>query len=148
MKIILIISLSIGILFSGYSHAEDAPFEFSTKTNELRFNNLIKELRCLVCQNQSLADSHAPLAQDLRKEVYLLFKQGKTDTEIMRFLTDRYGDFVLYSPPLKTNTMVLWAGPAIFLLIGIIMALRMVQQRNKFDAIATNDKSTSDKDLS
>lgn len=141
MKILLIFGLSIGLLLAGNGQAEDAPFEFSSRAQEVRFNELIAQLRCLVCQNQSLADSHAPLAQDLRNEVYVLFQQGDSDAQIMQFLTDRYGDFVLYSPPLKASTLMLWAGPGIFLLIGVIMALRLVRQKNRLDVGAADDKN-------
>lgn len=78
---------------------------------EARLMNLAKELRCLVCQNETLADSHADLAVDLRREIRELMRQGKSDAEITRYLTDRYGDFVLYRPPVKSTTWLLWFGP-------------------------------------
>ena len=84
-----------------------------------RLRHLEEELRCLVCQNQSLADSHADLANDLRREVEGLARQGKTDQEIVAFLTERYGDFVNYRPPLNHATLLLWIGPLLFLGIAI-----------------------------
>lgn len=87
-------------------------------TIEARMVKLASDLRCLVCQNESLAGSHAELAEDLRREIREQMKQGKTDTEVITYLTDRYGDFVLYRPPLRSYTVLLWFGPAIFLAIG------------------------------
>ncbi len=92
-----------------------------------RLRHLEEELRCLVCQNQSLADSHAELAADLRREVERLAQQGKTDEEIILFLKDRYGDFVSYRPPLTTTTLPLWFGPLLFFGIaatGIVVYTR------------------------
>jgi cytochrome c-type biogenesis protein CcmH len=85
---------------------------------EARLMGLAADLRCVVCQNESLAESRAPLAQDLREEVRDLMRQGKTDAEVVEYLTLRYGDFVLYRPPFKPETYLLWLGPALFLVIG------------------------------
>ena len=96
-------------------------YPFATPTQEAQFTHLLKELRCLVCQNQDLADSNASLAKDLRQQVYELVQEGKTDTEISHYLAERYGDFILFKPPVKPITMLLWFGPMIFLLLGIII---------------------------
>jgi cytochrome c-type biogenesis protein CcmH len=85
---------------------------------EQRLIKLAEELRCLVCQNESLAGSHAELAEDLRKEIRAQMKAGKNDKEVIEYLTQRYGDFVLYQPPFKPVTYLLWLGPLLFLLIG------------------------------
>jgi cytochrome c-type biogenesis protein CcmH len=85
---------------------------------EARLMGLAADLRCVVCQNESLAESRAPLAQDLREEVRDLMRQGKTDPEVVDYLTLRYGDFVLYRPPFKPETYLLWLGPALFLVMG------------------------------
>ncbi len=95
---------------------------------DARLKKLDEELRCLVCQNQSLADSNAPLAQDLRREVRSLADAGKSDTEIKAFLVARYGDFVLYKPPVKSTTWLLWFGPFV-LLAGGAVAWWMVSRR-------------------
>ncbi|WP_323122930.1 cytochrome c-type biogenesis protein [Burkholderia alba] len=87
------------------------------------------ELRCLVCQNQTLADSHADLAEDLRNEVRAMLREGKSDEQIVRYMTDRYGDFVRYRPPLKTTTVLLWFGPAALLLIGVASLLLVLHRR-------------------
>ena len=92
--------------------------DFDDPAKQARYERLIEELRCLVCQNQSLADSDADLAKDLRDEVYGIIRSGKDEAEAVRFLTDRYGDFVLYRPPVKGITLLLWGGPLVILLIG------------------------------
>jgi cytochrome c-type biogenesis protein CcmH len=106
-------------------------FDFSGNVDEHRYKALIAEVRCLVCQNQSLADSDAELAHDLRKEVYQLMQQGQDDDQIIEFLVARYGDFVLYSPPVKPSTYVLWYGPFVLLVIGLVVLVFIVRQRGK-----------------
>ena len=106
-------------------HAID-PLPFKNEAEEQRFQALVRELRCLVCQNQNLADSDAGLAKDLRKEVFDMIQAGKSDDEIKLFLTERYGDFVLYRPPFKATTLVLWIGPLVVLVTGFAFARRMM----------------------
>ncbi len=96
---------------------------------EARTQRLAHELRCLVCQNQTLAESNAPLALDLKQQVRELVAGGKTDDEVLAHLTDRYGDFVRYKPPLKASTWLLWAGPALLFALGLILLVRLVRQR-------------------
>lgn len=98
--------------------------DFSNPQQQERYENLIQKLRCLVCQNQSLGDSDADLARDLRNEVYGRIQSGESEEETIRFLTDRYGDFVLYDPPMKGITVFLWAGPLLLFLCGGFLALR------------------------
>lgn len=105
------------------------PLIFTDAEREARYQKLTVELRCLVCQNQNLADSDAPLAQDLRREIYNMMQAGRTDDEIKQFLIDRYGDFVLYMPPVKGNTLVLWLMPAVLLLGGALVVLIAVRKR-------------------
>lgn len=119
------------LLFSLPAQAGLEAFDFSGKVDEDRFKNLIAEIRCLVCQNQSLSDSDAELAHDLRKEVYDLMNQGQSDTQIVDFLVARYGDFVLYNPPVKRSTWLLWFGPFVLLALGLLMLLRTLGQRRK-----------------
>ena len=109
--------------------AVDTPMEFNEPKMELRFKKLTEELRCLVCQNQSLADSHAGLAQDLRNEVYRMVIAGDSDKEIIAYMVNRYGDFVLYRPPVKNTTYFLWIGPFLMLLIAIIVIARVIRLR-------------------
>ena len=99
---------------------------------EARLKALAVELRCLVCQNQTLADSHAPLAEDLRREVREMIAKGMSDREIIDFLVQRYGDFVLYRPPWKASTTLLWLGPFLLLIAGatgLVFALRRRQKK-------------------
>jgi len=98
---------------------------------EQRMVNIAEELRCLVCQNESLAGSQADLAKDLRREVRGLIKEGKTDTEVKDFLVSRYGDFVLYRPQVKPTTYVLWAGPFVLLIIGIAVLVNYLRRRSQ-----------------
>ena len=96
-------------------------YPLETAKQDAQFSHLLRELRCLVCQNQDLADSNAGLAKDLRDEVYALVKEGRSDNEITEYLTARYGDFILFKPPVKSITAVLWFGPALLLALGLII---------------------------
>ena len=98
---------------------------------EARVMALSSELRCLVCQNQTIADSNAGLASDLREEIREMMRQGKSDRQIVAFMVDRYGDFVLYRPPLKVTTVLLWFGPLLLVLIGIIALFRRLARRRR-----------------
>ncbi len=109
-------------------------FKFDSKAEEQHFRDLIEELRCLVCQNQSLADSDAELAHDLRAEVYDMVQAGNSDAEIIEFLVTRYGDFVLYNPPLKPSTWLIWFGPFVLLLIAAFLLLRSIRRQQKVPA--------------
>lgn len=95
---------------------------------EARYRTLIHELRCLVCQNQTIADSNADLAADLRREVHTHIAAGATDDEVRRYVTDRYGDFVLYKPPMTMRTAVLWIGPFVLVALGLLIALRVLRR--------------------
>jgi cytochrome c-type biogenesis protein CcmH len=125
-----IIYIGIVLLFAWLPvRAADTPLEFATPEQTQRYQDLIEELRCLVCQNQNLADSHADLAQDLRQEVHQMILDGNSNDEIIGFLTARYGDFVLYRPPVKQSTWLLWFGPLLLLLAGFILVLRFARTR-------------------
>jgi cytochrome c-type biogenesis protein CcmH len=101
---------------------------FKDATEQQRYERLVEELRCLVCQNQSLADSDADLARDLRDEVYQIIQSGKSDQEAIQFLVDRYGDFVLYRPPVKPITWLLWLGPFLTLAGGLLFIRSRTRQ--------------------
>jgi cytochrome c-type biogenesis protein CcmH len=113
--------------------AYDEPVKFNNIEHEERYQALIEEIRCLVCQNQSLADSNADLAQDLRKEVYDMIVAGKQDEQIITFLVERYGDFVMYRPPLKENTWLLWFGPFLLLSLALIIAIIVIRKQSSSD---------------
>ena len=109
--------------------AEPAGLEEIGPVDEDRYLDLIKELRCLVCQNQSLADSHADLAKDMREEVRRKMASGASDQEIVDYLVARYGDFVRYRPPLKATTVLLWFGPALLVVAGAVVLVARTRRR-------------------
>ncbi|ARD24191.1 MULTISPECIES: heme lyase NrfEFG subunit NrfF [Shewanella] len=110
-------------------------YEFKSTDNQKRALSLAHELRCPQCQNQNLIDSNSPVAQDLRLEVYTMVDEGKSDAEIVDFMTSRYGDFVLYKPRLDPKTYILWLGPFVLMLIALYVALVVVRkQRGKSTA--------------
>ena len=113
----------------GAGAAPFEPREFASAEHERIYRKLVEELRCLVCQNQNIADSDADLAGDLRREVYEQLAAGASEAEILDFMTARYGDFVLYRPPLAARTVALWAGPAVLLLLGAAIVLVRVRRR-------------------
>ncbi|CTP84371.1 cytochrome C biogenesis protein [Xanthomonas translucens pv. arrhenatheri] len=109
--------------------ADTTPLAYRSAAEEARFHALTAELRCVQCQNQSLADSHAQIALDLRREVLQLMQQGRSDAEIKRFLVDRYGEFVLYRPQLEARTWLLWFGPLALLGAGALLVVWVVRRR-------------------
>jgi cytochrome c-type biogenesis protein CcmH len=109
--------------------ASDAAPTEKDPVAQARAVKLSETLRCLVCQNQTIADSNAELAVDLRRQVREQIAAGKSDDEIITYMTDRYGDFVLYRPPVKATTVLLWGGPALLLLIGAFMLMRIMRER-------------------
>jgi cytochrome c-type biogenesis protein CcmH len=109
------------------AHAEPMDrYPFSDEKQQKQFQTLIHEFRCLVCQNQNLADSNAGLANDLRQQIYDMVKNGKSNSEITEYMTARYGDFVLFNPPFSPETYFLWLAPFILLLLGGIILWRKV----------------------
>jgi len=125
------LSVLILIFISSNSFAAIEYHKFAQPEQEATYKLLTKELRCLVCQNQTIADSNADLAKDLRRQVYEMLQQGKSKDQIVEFMTHRYGDFVLYNPPFKAKTGLLWIGPFAFLLIGLIMLIWISRGRGK-----------------
>jgi Uncharacterized protein involved in biosynthesis of c-type cytochromes len=107
---------------------DPAPLQFRDRAEEVRFHALVSELRCVMCQNQSLADSNAQIAHDLRREVLVLMREGKSDAEVEQFLVARYGEFVLYQPRVESKTWLLWFGPALLLLAGGFVVARVVRR--------------------
>src|SRR5439155_26380119 len=122
----LIALICISICFAVVVIAKDAQPNEDPQI-EQRMKNLTEQLRCLVCQNETLADSRADLAEDLRKEIREQMQQGKSDQEVIAFLTQRYGDFVLYKPPVKATTYPLWFGPFVLLIAGTLVLFRFLR---------------------
>ena len=132
-------------------------FHFDSPEQQEQFRELIGKLRCLVCQNESLAASQADLAQDLRNEVYKMMRAGKSQQEILDFLVARYGDFVLYDPPLKPSTYILWFGPFVLIGIGAVFMVRALlrkrsapeppitdEERRRLQAMLADDTADTD----
>ena len=113
------LGVTLLLVLSSPAPAVIESYEFSDPAQETRYQNMIAQLRCLVCQNQNLADSNADLAKDLRARTYQMISDGATDDEITEFMTARYGDFVLYRPPLRLRTALLWLGPFAILLVAL-----------------------------
>ncbi|QZA77240.1 cytochrome c-type biogenesis protein CcmH [Deefgea tanakiae] len=126
---LLSLFVSLLLLSAGATHAKTAAAAASNPVAEARLVELSAELRCLVCQNESLASSRAPLAEDLRREVRERIAAGDSNQEIMTYLTDRYGDFVTYRPPFKARTLLLWLLPPTLLIAGLILLLRRIRRR-------------------
>ena len=116
--------------------AKEAAPEAADPALEARMMKITSELRCLVCQNQTIADSNASLAVDLRREARALIKQGKSDAEVVDYMTQRYGDFVLYRPPLRATTLLLWFGPALMLAGGAAILVLVLRRRSRMAADA------------
>lgn len=133
---------SLLLLVAGSAWAGEARPLGDDPAVEARLKQLAGELRCLVCQNQTLADSNAPLAEDLRREVREMIVKDMSDREIVDFLVSRYGDFVLYRPPLKTTTVLLWAGPFVLLVGGGIALAVTLRRRQRMveNAVITDEE--------
>jgi len=121
-----------------WSQAKEAAPAAADPALEQRVMTLAAELRCLVCQNQTIADSSAPLAEDLRNQVREKMRQGSSDSQIIDFMVERYGDFVLYRPPVKATTLLLWFGPLLLLAAGFVVLVRRVLRRRPTQDLEIN----------
>ncbi len=130
MKTRAVVLLLLGLFLAFSAHAVD-PLPFKNRAQELRFQHLTRQLRCLVCQNESLLDSQAELAQQMRHLIFRQMQQGRSDTQIKQFLVARYSDYVLYDPPLKPKTWLLWFGPGVILLAGAGAVVFTVHRRRR-----------------
>jgi len=134
--------LMILSLASSYLMANIDLYEFSNEANQERYKKLTKELRCPKCQNQDIADSNAPIATDMRREVHRLLEAGETDQTIVGFMVDRFGEFVSYKPKVKPETYMLWYGPWVLLFMGVVMIIFMASRR----ASSNKSKAKPDQD--
>jgi cytochrome c-type biogenesis protein CcmH len=137
--------MSLALLFAAPAAiaqpaSDPAPLQFADPVEERRFQMLVGELRCVMCQNQSLADSNAQIAVDLRREVLALMREGRSDTEIRQFLVERYGEFVLYRPRVGASTWLLWFGPAVVLIGGALLVAGIVRRRAASPAPPADDE--------
>ena len=135
-RALLVFVTTIFLTVSGYSFAEAERVTFSNAESETNYTALINELRCLVCQNQTIADSDADLAKDLRAKVYDMVEAGQSQSDVIDYMTTRYGDFVLYRPAFKLKTVLLWLGPIVFLLLAIFLVIRWVCAQTSVAATA------------
>ena len=125
--------LILGMVLSFSMSVVAAPvetFKFDSPETEKVFHKLSEELRCLVCQNQNIAESNAELAKDLRLQIYTMLQKGQTEDEIVDFMVERYGDYVLYRPPFKPMTWLLWLGPLMIFVLGVFFAMRFMKSQS------------------
>ncbi|WP_115584786.1 cytochrome c-type biogenesis protein [Xanthomonas arboricola] len=129
-KLRLLLVLLLGIVLAPCLQAQAVdPLPFKNRSEEARYQQLTAQLRCLVCQNENLADSNATLARDLRHQVFAQLQAGKSDAQIKQYMVDRYSDFVLYAPPVKRGTWLLWFGPLLMLGAGAAVVIHTVRKR-------------------
>ena len=127
-------------------HAADAPLTAAEPELEKRMLRISAELRCLVCQNQTIADSNADLAVDLRKQVRDMLRQGQSEQQIIDYMTARYGDFVLYRPPVKSSTFLLWFGPMVLMVAGLATLVLVLRRRSRLGAEHFDPEEPEDTD--
>ena len=133
MRLTLLVLCLVGWLAPVQASIE--AYQFESAEMEADYNQLINELRCLVCQNQNLAGSDADLARDLRRETYTMLRQGKSQQQVVDFMVARYGDFVLYRPQFKSNTYLLWLGPFLLLLVVLGLLIRRLRASAQSPAV-------------
>ena len=128
-----------GLTLTGIAQAAIDTYEFANDAERERFRELTKELRCPKCQNQDIADSNAPIATDLRREIFRMLGEGKDNQQILDFMVSRYGDFVLYKPALTSKTVVLWFGPLALLVGGLVVIGVIVGRRRRTEQSEGSD---------
>jgi cytochrome c-type biogenesis protein CcmH len=142
-------ALVFGLTLTGVAQAAIDTYEFKNDAERDRFRELTKELRCPKCQNQDIADSNAPIATDLRREIFRMLGEGKDNQQIIDFMVDRYGDFVRYKPALTGKTAILWFGPLVllvggFVVIGMIVGRRRTQRTTRTDTLSAEERQRLD----
>jgi len=140
IRLILIVIL---LFASVQTSARISAYEFENAEQESIYNELVDELRCLVCQNQTIAESNAELAQDMKRKTHELVMQGKSKEEISDFMVQRYGNFVQYKPPVTPTTYLLWTGPFIILFIGLFILLKIIRNRKVETPVELSDNDKS-----
>ncbi|NHW03123.1 cytochrome c-type biogenesis protein [Stutzerimonas degradans] len=143
----MIRALLLGLTVSATAHAAIDTYDFKDEAERERYRTLTEELRCPKCQNQNIADSNAPIAMDLREEIFRMLEEGKSNDEIVAYLVDRYGDFVRYNPPVNTTTLLLWYGPAGLLILGFgVLTVILVRRRRADTAPAARTLSDAERE--
>ena len=139
--------LAAFLMFASVTHAQAIePMPFASHAQEVRFQQLTAQLRCPMCQNETLADSNAPIARDLRNQIFQLMQHGQSDEQIKQYLVARYSDYVLYDPPLKPGTMLLWFGPLLVLLGGAGVVLMAIRKRSRAGIVADTPSDSAPND--
>lgn len=141
-RFIYVLGLTLACL--GMAQASIDTYEFSSQAQRERYRTLVEELRCPKCQNQNIADSDAPIAMDMRDEIFKKLEEGQSNEQIVEFLVDRYGDFVRYKPPVNKKTLILWYGPAAFLTFGFAMVAMIVIRRRSTRTEQNEQQLSSD----
>ncbi|MHA3884961.1 cytochrome c-type biogenesis protein [Stutzerimonas degradans] len=143
----MIRALLLGLAVSATAYAAIDTYDFKDEAERERYRTLTEELRCPKCQNQNIADSNAPIAMDLREEIFRMLEEGKSNDEIVAYLVDRYGDFVRYNPPVNTTTLLLWYGPAGLLILGFgVLTVILVRRRRADTAPAARTLSDAERE--
>ena len=143
----LIQSLLLALCMIGAAHAAIDAYEFESEAERQRYRTLVEELRCPKCQNQNIADSNAPIAMDLRREIFRMLEEGQSNEEIVDYLVARYGDFVRYKPPVNLKTLALWYGPIVLPVIGFgVLAVILMRRRRAAVSEAQNTLSEAERE--
>src|SRR5690606_39277647 len=137
----------MAMLFSTSAYAATDAYEFKNEAERERYRTLVEELRCPKCQNQNIADSNAPIAMDLRREIFRMLEEGQSNEQIVDYLVDRYGDFVRYKPPVNLKTLALWYGPIAMLVVGFgVLALILMRRRHSGGREVQNTLSEAERE--
>ncbi|WP_063912811.1 cytochrome c-type biogenesis protein [Pseudomonas sp. p21] len=141
-----VLGLFMGLSLAGVAKAAIDTYQFRDDAERERYQQLTKELRCPKCQNQDIADSNAPIAADLRREIFRMLGEGKSNQQIVDFMVDRYGDFVRYKPALSGRTWLLWFGPGILLAGGFVVLALIVRRRRSAAVQGANELSAEERE--
>lgn len=133
MRTWFLIGACLLLMVTRVAWAIDSEPPFSDPVMEHRYEHLLQEIRCLQCMDENIANSDAPLAADFRRQIHAMVAEGRSEQQIRQYMVNRYGDFVLYDPPLQTNTWLLWAGPFLLLGLGILVVILVVRHRTRMD---------------
>jgi cytochrome c-type biogenesis protein CcmH len=147
LSLVKIGSYLVFLILSSWAGAAIDVYEFDSEVDRKRYQSFIDEMRCPKCQNQNLSGSDSPIAMDLRRELYLMIEDGKSDKEIVDFMVERYGEYILYRPRLTSATFLLWAAPVFLLFAGIVLLVLIVRRRRTID-LAINKPGLSDEEQS
>lgn len=142
----LLALLAAALLCAQAAFAIDTAPAFEDESMQDRYERIIHDLRCVQCRSQSIADSNVTLASDLRRQVRELMAAGKSDAQIMQYMTDRYGDYILYTPPVAGRTLLLWAAPVLLLAIGAVVAVVVIMRKSRLPHVDPADPDTAGAD--